>query len=100
MWFVDIPPHPNPPIKNVGGFASFRTRGEGVSLIPLLCKEGQRGGRGYDQEGALVLHRRLALPHPRFRGGMPSSASPYKGEEMTQEGTCRVVPPLQNSVNE
>ena len=23
----------------------------------------------------------LALPHPRFRGGKPSSASPYKGEE-------------------
>ena len=43
MWFVDIPPHPNPPIKNVGGFASFRTRGEGVSLIPLLCKEGAKG---------------------------------------------------------
>ncbi len=28
-----------------------------------------------------VLHGRLALPHPRFRGGMPSSPSPYKGEE-------------------
>ena len=81
MWFVDIPPHPNP----------LPPWGEGVSLIPLLCKEGRRGGRGNDQDGALVLHRRLALPH---------LASPYKGEEMTQEGARRAVPLLQNSVNE
>ena len=28
-----------------------------------------------------MLQGRPGLPHPRFRGGMPSSASPYKGEE-------------------
>ena len=29
----------------------------------------------------VVLMVSRTLPHPRFRGGMPSSASPYKGEE-------------------
>ncbi len=37
-----------------------------------------------------MLHGRLALPHPRFRGGMPSSPSPYKGEE--QDGPSFLVP--------
>ena len=37
-----------------------------------------------------MLHGRLALPHPRFRGGMPISPSPYKGEE--QDGPSFLVP--------
>ena len=41
---------------------------------------GVRGGRDRTAKTRL-LHGRLALPHPRFRGGKPSSASPYKGEE-------------------
>ena len=36
------------------------------------------GGTG-KTERAVIEH--VALPHPRFRGGKPSSASPYKGEE-------------------
>ena len=36
------------------------------------------GGNG-KTERAVIEH--VALPHPRFRGGKPSSASPYKGEE-------------------
>ena len=38
------------------------------------------GGNG-KTERAVIEH--VALPHPRFRGGKPSSASPYKGEEKT-----------------
>ena len=36
------------------------------------------GGTG-KTERAVIEH--VVLPHPRFRGGKPSSASPYKGEE-------------------
>jgi hypothetical protein len=36
------------------------------------------GGNG-KTERAVIEH--VALPHPRFRGGKPSSPSPYKGEE-------------------
>ena len=37
-----------------------------------------------------MLPGRLALPHPRFRGGMPSSPSPFKGEE--NDGPFFLVP--------
>ena len=36
------------------------------------------GGNGKTER---VVIEHVALPHPRFRGGKPSSASPYKGEE-------------------
>ena len=37
--------------------------------------------RSYAQDGdSPVFPVRSTLPHPRFRGGMPSSPSPYKGE--------------------
>ena len=48
-----------------------------------------------------MLYGGRALPHPRFRGGMPSSASPYKGEVTTQapreEDAMRYVLPRAES---
>ena len=40
-------PSPCPPIKNVGGFASFRTRGEGVKNMssPLMGEDEGEGGK-------------------------------------------------------
>ena len=34
----------------------------------------------WQEQRTPMPHGRVALPHPRFCGGMPSSASPYKGE--------------------
>ena len=73
MWFVDIPPHPNPlPISRIK-----REIGE-VEAMTL--------------DGALLCS---------IDGWLDPTWPPLtKVEEMTQEGTCRVIPLLQNSVNE
>ena len=56
--------------------ADSSSKGEGASVTGTKGRP-PNGDHGKTKQKAF---KNGTLPHPRFRGGMPSSASPYKGE--------------------
>ena len=69
-------------------FPSFVRRGEGEV-------EGLSGGRIAQSCSSGGSRASTTLPHPCFRRGKPSSASPYKGEGTREEGPRGAPPPSQ-----